>query len=246
MNSLTSELDVMRPSMLETALQSVAHNHNRKNEDLKFFEFGKVYMNRKGHYIESERLCLYLSGNQKAPHWSKKTETIDHAYCKGVVTSLLPAAKFSADGTIKLGKKKLGSIESVSSAKRKEFGIDKPVWFVDMDWKAIKTNVEQTKTKFTPIPKFPGTTRDLALVLDKKVQYVDVEQAIRKVVSDKMISLDVFDVFESEKLGADKKSYAVRLEFLDTSKTIVDADVDAEMKKVIASLEKAVGAEIRG
>ena len=246
MNSLTSELDVMRPSMLETALQSVAHNHNRKNEDLKFFEFGKIYMNRKGHYIESERLCLYLSGNQSTPHWSTKDAAIDHAYCKGVVTSLLPEVKFAADGSIKLGKKKLGSLESVSNTRRKEFGIDKPVWFVDMDWKAIRSHFEQTKTKFTPISKFPGTSRDLALVLDKKVPYAEVEQAIRKVVSDKMISLDVFDVFESEKLGDDKKSYAVRLEFLDITKTIVDADVDAEMKKVIASLEKAVGAEIRG
>jgi len=246
MNSLTSELDVMRPSMLETALQSVAHNHNRKNEDLKFFEFGKIYMNRKGHYIENERLCLYLSGNKNAPHWSKKAEKIDHAFCKGIVASLLPSAKFAADGTIKLGKKKLGNVELVSAQKRKEFGIDKAVWFVDMDWKAIRSHFEQAKTKFTPIPKFPGTNRDLALLLDKKVPYAEVEQAIRKVVSDKMIGLDVFDVFESEKLGTDKKSYAVRLEFLDTTKTIVDADVDTEMKKVISSLEKMLGAEIRG
>ena len=246
MNSLTSELDVMRPSMLETALQSIAHNHNRKNEDLKFFEFGKTYMNRKGHYIESERLCLYLSGSQAANHWNKKAVPVDVFYCKGVVTSLVPEAKFEADGNIKLGKKKLGSISSVDAAKRKEFGIDKAVWFVDMDWKAIRNTIENAKVKYAPISKFPGTNRDLALVLDKGVQYAAVEKAIHSVVSDKMISLDVFDVFESEKLGTNKKSYAVRLEFLDTTKTIVDADVDAEMKKVITSLEKAVGAEIRG
>jgi phenylalanyl-tRNA synthetase beta chain len=246
MNSLTSELDVMRPSMLETALQSIAHNHNRKNEDLKFFEFGKIYSNRKGHYIENERLCLYLSGNQTPHHWNATVETIDIYFCKGLVTSLVSDAAVEADGSVKLGKKKLGSIESVSSEKRKEFGIDKPVWFVDLDWKAMQQYIKNAHPKFLPIPKFPGTTRDLALVLDKGVQYASVEKAIHSVVSDKMVSLDVFDVFESEKLGKDKKSYAVRLEFLDTTKTIVDADVDAEMKKVIASLENTIGAEIRG
>lgn len=246
MNSLTSELDVMRPAMLETALQSIAHNHNRKNEDLKFFEFGKTYANRKGHYVESERLCLYMTGKQQAAHWSKPPEAIDLYYCKGIVASLLPEANFESDGSIKLGKKRLGSIETISAEKRKAFGIDKSVWFVDMDWKAIRQSIENTKTRFTPLPKYPGTNRDLALVLDKGVQYTEVEKAIRKVVSDKMISLDVFDVFESDKLGANKKSYAVRLEFLDASKTIVDKDVDAEMKKVISSLEKTVGAEIRG
>jgi len=212
----------------------------------RFFEFGKIYMNRKGHYIESERLCLYLSGKQTTAHWNQMADPVDIYYCKGVVSSIVPSAAFGANGDIKLGKKKLGSIASVSSEKRKEFGVDKPVWFVDMDWKAIRQSIEGAKPKFSPISKFPGTTRDLALVLDKGVQYVDVEKAIQSVVSDKMIGLDVFDVFESEKLGANKKSYAVRLEFLDTNKTIVDADVDIEMKKVIASLEKAVGAEIRG
>ncbi len=246
MNSLTSELDVMRPSMLETALQSIAHNHNRKNQDLKFFEFGKTYANRKGHYIESERLCLYLSGNQEEEHWSRKAQPVDIFYCKGIVSSLLPAARFTADGTIQLGNKKLGSIVAVSKEKRQVFGIENNVWFVDMDWKAIRTSLENHKPRFETLSKFPGTNRDLALVLDKGVKYSTVEAAILKVVSDKMIELDVFDVFESEKLGTNKKSYAVRLSFLDKTKTITDHDVDAEMKKVIAALEKEVEAEIRG
>ena len=246
MNSLTSELDIMRPSMLETALQSIAHNHNRKNEDLKFFEFGKVYANHKGRYVESERLCLYLTGHQESGHWGKKPKPIDIFYCKGVIASLLSNARFKADGTIQLGKKKLGSIEMVSSNRRKSFGIENPVWFIDMDWKVIKTNLEKSTNRFEPLPKYPGTNRDLALVLDKKVQYAQVENAILRVVSDKMIGLDVFDIFESEKLGLDKKSYAVRLSFLDKTKTITDAEVEAEMKKVISSLKKEVRAEIRG
>ena len=246
MNSLTSELNIMRPAMLETALQSIVHNHNRQNDELKFFEFGKVYSNRKGHYVEQEKLCLYMSGHQAPHHWGKKADPIDLFYCKGIVLSILPGASFKADGTIQLGKKKLGSIEAVSADKRKVFGIEKPVWFIDMDWKSINTNAEKSKVRFQPLAKYPGTSRDLAVVLDKAVQYSQVEQVVRKVVSDKMIGLDVFDVFESEKLGQNKKSYAIRLSFLDSTSTIKDKDVDTEMKKVIQALEQEVAAEIRG
>lgn len=246
MNSLSSELDIMRPSMLETALQSVAHNHNRKQEDIKFFEFGKTYANRKGHYVETEKMCLYLSGKEQGGHWSQKANLIDVFYCQGVVKSILPTAIFEADGSIKLNKKKIGSIETVSAEKRKSFGIDKAVWFIYLDWKAIKKYKETKKIKFEPLSKYPGSVRDLALVIDKNIQYVQIEKAIKKVVSEKMIGLDVFDVFESEKLGTNKKSYAVRLQFLDKTKTITDKEVDADMKKVIAILEKEVGAEVRG
>ncbi len=246
MNSLTSELDVMRPSMLETALQTIAHNHNRKNEDLKLFEFGKTYANRRGNYIETERLCLYLSGAQQAAHWSTKAAPVDLYFCKGIVSSLLPPATIDANGLITLGKKKIGTIEKVPAEKLKPFKIEKDVWWVDLDWKAIQSAQENRQIKFDPITKFPGTNRDLALVLDKKTPYADVEKTIRKVASVNMTGLEVFDVFESEKLGTDKKSYAVRLSFSDKTKTIIDADVDAEMKKVMAALEKEVGAVVRG
>ncbi len=246
MNNLSSELDVMRPAMLETALQSIAHNINRKNEHLKFFEFGKTYANRKGHYIESERLCLYLVGDQSTPHWSRKPQAIDIAYCRGVVAALLPMASFTEKNEIKLGKKNVGAITLVDKKKAKSFDINnKEVWFVDLDWKAVKQAVEQQNKRFSEIPKYPGTNRDLALVLDKEVKYITLEKAVKQVASDKMIGLDVFDVFESEKLGANKKSYAIRLNFLDTTQTITDEVVEAEMKKIISALEK-VGAEVRG
>lgn len=245
MNSLSSSLNIMRPSMLETALECIAYNLNRKNDHLKFFEFGKTYNEYNGRYVEQDKLCIYLSGLQHAPHWQQSARPIDIYYCKGLVQSVFPFVSIDNKHAVSIDKKMIGAIQLVDKEKLKQFGIEHDVWFIELDWKALNTALNIRKSKFSGLPKYPGTTRDLALVLDKEVEYAAVEQTIRKVVSDKLVGLDVFDVFESEKLGNNKKSYAVRLDFLDKSKTIVDQEVDTEMNRIIKALEQSVGAEIR-
>jgi len=247
LNNLSAELNIMRPSMLESAMQSIAYNLNRKNEDLKFFEFGRTYLKKEGTYLEKEQLCLYACGNISEICWSRGDHEVDLYFIKGLIQNLFDGKKiqFLDDESIKLQGKVVGKMTSVSPEKRKQFGIKKEVWFVDLDWNAIEAVLRQSKTRYKAISKFPGTSRDLSLVIDKGIQYNQVEKAVRKAASNKMTNMFIFDIYEGDKISADKKSYAVRLDFSDSQQTITDEVVDADITKIIASLQKDVGAEVR-
>ncbi len=250
MNSLSAELDCMRPSMLETGLVAIAYNLNRKNTQLKFFEFGKTYKTSNEGFIEDEKLCLYFSGNYGAEHWNQKEQKIDAYYVKGIIESLLYAMKpelVEEDGMINIlfQRKKIGHIEVVSAAKQKQFDIKQEVWFAELAWDVIRSFYEKQKVGFKGIPKFPTVKRDLALILDKQVHYQEVQKTVKQAKSRLLQSVNLFDVFESEKLGAGKKSYAINLSFYDDEKTLTDVEVETEIKLIIESLEKKLGASIR-
>jgi phenylalanyl-tRNA synthetase beta chain len=252
MNSLSAELDIMRPSMLETGLQAIAFNINRKNTDLFLFEIGKIYAQYNDKYNEEEQLIIYLSGNATTASWHQKQQTVSiynaRAIAEVVLQNLGIAATFSATENgldIKLKKQKLGSIYCATSDKLKTFDIKQAVWIVQFNW-AVMVNATATNiTKYTAVPKFQGVRRDLALVIDKAITYAEITKSINACNSTLLQNINVFDVFESEKLGADKKSYAISLQFLDAEKTLTDIEVEADIKKIIAALEKNTGASIR-
>lgn len=259
LNSLSADLDVMRPSMLESGLESVAHNLNRKNEDLLFFEFGKTYgVSDKG-YTEHDHLCLYLTGHKTPEHWQQKPELVDFYYLKGFVINIF--AQLGIKGleweeatdaglqpayTLKAQKKAVAVLGAVSGAKLKRFDVKQAVWYADIDWQLIIKLVGQKTDKFfTEIPKFPAVRRDLALVLDKQVKFAAVAQAAAGVKSPLLQQMNLFDVFESEKLGANKKSYAVSFTFQDAQKTLTDKEIDSVMEKLVKTFTSQLQAEIR-
>ncbi len=258
-NNLSADLDVMRPSMLETGLESIAYNLNRRNEDLLFFEFGKTYAQQApGKYHETEHLSLYLTGRKRPESWMYQAAPVDFYYLKGYVGNIL--AQLGINGLqwaeqehaglqhawqIKGRGQSLVTLGAVSAAKLKQFDIKQPVWFADINWQSILAALPKKDTFYSEIPKFPAVRRDLALVLDKQVRFADVEAAARGVKSPLLQHINLFDVFESEKLGVNKQSYAVSFTFQDTRKTLTDKEIDTVMEKLVKAFETQLQAQIR-
>ncbi len=251
MNSLSANLDAMRPSMLETGLEAISYNLNRKNKYLKFFEFGRVYHQFEQGFEENHQLAIYVSGQYQLPHWNTKSKDADIYYVKGIVEGMLEAMKLAFDTEghqtkILFRNKAIGKIVHVDDQVLKKFDIKQAVWFVELDWKSIQTFYENYQPIFKEIPRFPLVQRDLALVLNKDILYKDVQIAVKQAKSKLLQDVKLFDVFESDKLGEGKKSYAINLSFYDAEKTLTDSEVETDMAMIIQSLEQKLGASIRG
>lgn len=259
LNSLSAELNMMRPSMLETGLQVIAHNLNRRNNDLQFFEFGKTYhTSGPGQYSEPEHLCLYLTGQYIESNWRAKGNPADFFMGKGVVARVLQLLGISVDSwnTLNNARMEAGlegivkgkpviSLGMVSSKLLARFDIKQPVFFADLDWDVLSQLAANNKPGFKEIPRFPAVQRDLAMIVPQQLPYADVEKTIRKIRLNKLQEIKLFDIFESEKLGAGKKSMAVNFTFLDEEKTLTDKEIDGWMNSIMTSLEKDLQAEIR-
>lgn len=258
LNNLSNELNIMRPSMLHTALEVVAFNINRKNNNLKFFEFGKTYSTTGvGQYNEANHLCLYLSGQVSENHWKEKAKASDIYYLKGVAEALLANLGVSYDGfetintnelqsglSIEVNGEKILELGRVHTGLASKFDIKQAVFFADFYWDvALKYAGKQVQ--FKEIPKYPSVERDLAMVVPKSMKYKEISERIDKLRLNKLKDVKLFDVFESEKLGKDKKSMAVNFTFLDEEKTLTDKEIDSWMSKIMTTLEKELNAEIR-
>jgi phenylalanyl-tRNA synthetase beta chain len=256
-NNLSADLDILRPSMLETGLETIAYNLNRKNNNLQCFEFGKTYASKgPGDYSEAEHLALYFTGVDQEESWHQKSRSLDIYKAKGMVAAILQVAggvglqlglsEENADTIIiKAAKKELGSIVAVSQKQLNNFDIKQSVYFVDIDFVLLLKLVELRKITYKEVNKFPAMQRDLALVVDRKITFDAIDQQVRKTQLAKLKQVRLFDVFESDKLGADKKSMAVSFTFEDDQKTLTDKEVDAMVGKLINQFEKELGAEIR-
>jgi len=259
LNSLSAELNIMRPSMLETGLEAIAYNLNRKNNDLKFFDFGKTYSTSgSGKYHETEHLCLYITGNKHQDGWRAKTGRSDFYFLKGVVIALLRLLGIKPDGVETFTHKKLspalqirinGSVMiqfgTVNNTMLPQFDIKQPVFFADINWNALQVQAQHREIRIEEVPKFPIVYRDLALVVPSQLKYDDVEAAVQKLKLSHLQEVRLFDVFESEKLGHGKKSMAISFTFLDKEKTLTDREIDEIMSKIMITMEKELGAEIR-
>jgi len=256
-NSLSNELDILRPKMLESGLQVVAHNLNRKNNDLKLFEFGKTYSKKNQSYLETNHLVLFVTGHTEDVHWKNAAQKSDYFYIKGVVESILTlvnandarfhhthSTDYSLSSKILIGNTSVGQIGEIASSTLKKFDIKQPVYFADIQIDKLIAN-QQKPIQYQEIPKFPMVNRDLALVVDKNVSYSQIEEIALSNKIEQIKKIGLFDVFESDKLGAEKKSMAVSFTFLDSHKTLTDEQIDGYMKKIVSSFEKNLQAEIR-
>jgi phenylalanyl-tRNA synthetase beta chain len=263
LNNLSAELNILRPSMLETGLEAIAHNLNRRNNDLRFFEFGKTYTTEgSGQYSEPEHLCLYITGNNNEEGWRAKPTASDFYVLKGIVAkvmqslgisidsfeTLLPIAtynKFEYGLHGKINGEVVLQIAGVNKKILSRFDIKQSVFFADLNWNIISKIAADNKPAFNQIPKVPAVQRDLALIVPSQLAYEEVEKTVQRIKLNKLQGVKLFDIFESEKLGADKKSMAVNFTFLDEEKTLTDPEIDGWMKKIMSALEKDLQAEIR-
>lgn len=256
MNNLSAELDVLRPSMLESGLETIAYNLNRKNNNLQLFEFGKTYRTKAEAFEEQEYFCLFVTGNNHEEGWRTKATAMDFFYLKGLASSLLQwcglnniqfEEQADQSGTIAVFADKhiLGSLVTVSAEKLQAFDLKQPVFMLELPFSQLLKAVQKKKIVYKEVNKFPAVQRDLALVVNKSVTYAAIEKSVQSVKLPKLQQVQLFDIFESEKLGKDKKSMAISFTFSDDSKTLTDKEIDGMMGKLIQSFEKEVQAEIR-
>lgn len=253
-NSLSEELNIMRPDMLATGLESIAYNINRKNRDLLFFEFGKSYSAKGTDYKEKEHLSVSVTGSFSKKTWNTAEKTVDIFYLKGIAQSLFRLAGVSyeievdeAKGVIAFasGKDRVARINRVPNSYLSKFSIKQPVYFLDIDWALFAKLAAGEEIVYTPVPKYPAVSRDLSMVLDSSVRFSKIEEVIQSLKIKRMKRIQMFDLYESDKLGKDKKSVALNFIFSDTEKTLTDEDTDGMMNKIMKALTEKVNAEIR-
>jgi phenylalanyl-tRNA synthetase beta chain len=257
MNNLSVDLDVLRPSMLETGLETIAYNINRKNNNLRLFEIGKTYSsNGVGNYFEQEHFAIFITGEYTETTWQQKSQGSTFYDAKGIALSIcnlmqLPKIKVTkaedtSDILISSGKKQVATIFTIHNKQLQNFDIKQPVFFIDFNFDTLLEAIQNNTIVYKEVSKFPSVQRDLALLLDKNITFEAVEASIKKTNTTKLQTVKLFDIFESEKLGNNKKSLAVNFTFLDEEKTLTDKEIDAMMQRIIGALEKDVEAVVRG
>lgn len=249
-NSLSEGLNVMRPDMRPTGLECVAYNLNRKNNNLLLFEFGKTYAVEKQTYEEVENLALYFTGNKNEMNWNAAAQKTDIYFVKGICESIFSllglknyqfdaADDFSLDDCLiaSVNRSAFATIGKVNKKDLDTFSIKQPVFYVNINWDKIISIAGNEETYFEPVPKYPSVERDLSLLLDKKIPYAEIEKLVKSLHIKKLKNIRLFDVFENEKLGDNKKSLAINFTFLDEEKTLTDKEIETMMGKIISSLE---------
>ncbi len=257
-NSLSEGLNVMRPSMLPTGLECVSYNLNRKNNNLLFFEFGKTYAKVENEYHEQQNLALYFTGNKNELNWNSPVKKIDNYYVKGIAEAIFTLAgiqnyQFTVSENEELNECLISSVNgvnlavagSVKKSKLETFSIKQPVFYLCIDWDKFISFTDNKDISFEPVSKFPQVQRDLSILIDKNVSYAEIENVVKSLHMKKLKNIQLFDVFENEKLGENKKSLAINFTFLDKEKTMTDDEIEMMMSKIISSLENKLNAIIR-
>ncbi|HRV56190.1 MAG TPA: phenylalanine--tRNA ligase subunit beta, partial [Mangrovimonas sp.] len=257
LNPLSNDLSVLRQSMLFSGLESIAFNLNRKQGDLKLFEFGKTYHNYSNRE-EIKHLTLFATGNKTTENWKVPTEKINFFYFKGLVAMVLerlgltnyqtePVTTDTFAEGLKLGLGKMTLVEFglVKKPLLKHFDIDKEVFFADFNWDTILKVTSGKAVKVSPIAKYPEVRRDFALLLDQNVSFDAVYKLAKQTEKQLLKSVNLFDVYEGKNLPQGKKSYAVSFTLQDENKTLTDKQIDKVMKGLQSAFETQLGAELR-
>lgn len=270
MNPLSNDLNVMRASLLFGGLECIQHNANRKNADLRFFEFGNCYhfnAEKKNPekvlaaYSEELHLGLWLTGKYISNSWAHPDMNSSvyelKAYVLNIFSRLgvnLGAMVFGnlSDDIYSVaisihtrGGKLVATFGVLSKKLQKAFDIDNEVYYADINWKELMKAIKGKKVTYTEISKFPAVKRDLALLIDKKVQFAEIEKIAYETDKKLLKSVELFDVYEGKNLEAGKKSYAVSFVLQDENATLNDKQIDKLMQKLIANLQNKLDAKLR-
>ncbi|MBW4361774.1 phenylalanine--tRNA ligase subunit beta [Flavobacterium taihuense] len=257
LNPLSSDLATMRQSLLFSGLEAISYNINRKNSDLKLFEFGKSYHKFLSGYEEIKHLTLFQTGNRNQENWTNAQKPSDFFLFKGYVEGVLSRLGISNTKSIAvasdifsegiafgLGSDSLVEFGVVKKSVLKHFGIKQEVFYADFNWAKV-LKLMSSKIKYTEIPKYPEVRRDLALLVDQNVTYSAIYSIARQTEKSLLKNVNLFDVYEGQNLPEGKKSYALSFTIQDTAKTLEDAQIDKIMNKLIKNFETELGASLR-
>lgn len=270
LNPLSNDLNVLRQTLLFGGLESILHNVNRRSENLKMYEFGNVYHfnpesdnkeNILGAFSEHTSMGIWITGNNHGGNWSepaRKTTVFDLKAIvenifarvgiglKELVMSQVSDDIYSAALSINnRGGKHIGEIGIVKKSILKKFDLTNDVYYAQLDWDAVVKMTLKKKVTFADLPKSQAVKRDLALLVDSTVTMADIEKVVASTERKLLKGVHLFDVYEGKNLEAGKKSYAISITLQDDEKTLQDKQIDAVMNKIIANLEKQVGAKLR-
>ena len=270
MNPLSSDLGVMRQTLLYGGLESVEHNVKRKNANLRFFEFGNCYFfdaekadqeNPMQAYKEENFLGLWVTGKRVEGSWAHPNEDSTYFELAAYVQNILQRIGLKQGAIVQKksenpvfsagivmenrGGKKLIEMGVLSKKLLKQFDLQQPVYFAELNWTQLMKATKKNEITYTEISKHPAVSRDLALLVDNSVEFAQIEQIARQAEKKLLKRVELFDVYEGKNLPAGKKSYAVNFILQDTEKTMNDKQIDAVMQKLIVSLKKQLGAELR-
>ncbi|MEQ8627541.1 phenylalanine--tRNA ligase subunit beta [Ekhidna sp.] len=258
LNPSSEELTIMKTSPVYTALESVAYNINRRNPNLKFFEFGRSYKKEEGEYKETEWLSFYLTGKTLEENWlDEPRKNSFHDLSTTVMgmlkyagirkTEIVPSEKgtlYDYGVVIKKEGKMLGLLGKLKKELVSIYGIKQDVFHAQLDWDAV-LSVYKSDIAYEPIPKFPEVKRDLSLVLDKSVSYADIQQLAFRQEKKLLNRMNLFSVYEGDKIEKGKKAYAISFFLQDKFKTLTDKQIDKSMNALMNLYEKELGAVIR-
>ncbi|MGB5821579.1 MAG: phenylalanine--tRNA ligase subunit beta [Saonia sp.] len=258
LNPLSEDLSVMRQHMLFSGLEAISHNINRRNQHLKFFEFGKTYHQFDSGTIENKHLCLLLTGNKNEDSWTTPNQKNSFFFLKATVENVLgrlgistanmgPAKSeiFSEGLSLKFGKSELVHLGVVKKSVLKQFDIKQEVLFADFKWDKILEMAAQHKITYRSIPKFPEVRRDFALLLDESRSFKEIHDIAFRTEKGLLKHINLFDVYTGKNLPKGKKSYAVSFTLQDEKGTLTDKQIDKIMNKLQQRYEKELGAELR-
>ena len=270
LNPLSSDLGVMRQTLLYGGLESISHNINHKSGNLRFYEFGNVYSfdpaadgstKLLAPYSEHTSMGIWMSGNNHDANWNEPQRrltvydlkaVVDNIFArigldqKEIVAEQSSSEIFSASLTFKHRTgKTLGELGIIKATVRKKFDIDQDVFFAQFNWDALVKMTQKRSVTFTDLPKTQPVKRDLALLIDKNVTFAQIEQVVRQSERKLLRNVTLFDVYEGKNLEEGKKSYAISITLQDDEKTLQDKQIDTTMNKIIANLQKQLDAKLR-
>ena len=257
LNPLSIDLSAMRQSLLFSGLEAVSFNINRRNTDLKLFEFGKTYHKLPSGFDEPKHLSLFTTGNRLDESWTNTQKPSDFFLFKGYVISVLSRLGINnyqtkpiendvfAEGiALANGNNVLVEFGTVKKTILKHFDIKQEVFYADFDWNAVLKSISN-KIKYVEISKYPEVRRDLALLLDESVAFEDIYSIARKTEQSLLKEITLFDVYVGKNLPEGKKSYAVSFTLQDESKTLTDSQIEKIMSKLQNNFQTQLGAQLR-
>ena len=257
-NSSSSDLSSLRNSLMFSGIEALSYNVNRKQSNLKMFEFGKDYIKNNNKYIEEEKLCLFITGNKSSKNWNKTLQKSDFYYVKGIVSSIIDRLNLSKanskptidknlkDGeTLILNDKPLVSFGFISQNSLDVFDIEQEVYYVEFNWGNVLGSIDKGHVLFQEIPKFPEVSRDLSILIDEGTSFESIYNSAYKANKNLIKNISLFDVYIGNNIPKNKKSYGLNFKISDKSKTLSDNEIDDLMKNITNNLIKEFGAELR-
>ena len=268
LNPLSKDLDILRQTLLFGGLEVINYNQNRKTNDLKIFEFGKIYQRKsaaeKGtglkNYREEKRVAIFMTGRVEPENWNANNSKADFYTLKGITESILNRlgierpnlsleetgnSNFAYSFDYKINGKVLLSVAEADKKLLKQFDIKQPVYIADINWELMLSLIPRHDLTYKPLSKFPSVRRDLALVVDKDISFGQLKEIAFKAEKKLLKDVGIFDVYEGDKIEKGKKSYALSFILMDENKTLTDKIIDKTMKRLLQAFEKEAGAHLR-